>query len=141
MAESTIWWVLAGTVVAVELLTGTFYLLMLSIGLMAAALAAHLGATTTLQLVIAALVGGGSVVAWRRYKQKMPSALPASANHDVNMDVGETVHVDVWDTDGTSSVKYRGASWSVSLMPGATPSAGLHRIVEVVGSRLIVRKL
>jgi membrane protein implicated in regulation of membrane protease activity len=80
-------------------------------------------------------------VAWRSYKQKQPSALPASANHDVNMDVGETVHVDAWGADGTSSVKYRGANWGVSLIPGATPSPGLHRIVEVIGSRLIVKKL
>lgn len=141
VAESTIWWVLAGAVIAIELLTGTFYLLMLSIGLVAAAIAAHLGATATVQLVVAAVVGGGSVVAWRRYKQKTPSTLPASANPDVNLDVGETVHVEAWGPDGTSSVKYRGANWSVSLAAGATPSPGLHSIVEVVGSRLIVKKL
>ena len=44
MAESTIWWLCAGAAVAVELLTGTFYLLMLATGLAAAAVAAHLGA-------------------------------------------------------------------------------------------------
>lgn len=141
MAESTIWWVLAGAAIAVELVTGTFYLLMLSMGLVAAAIATHLGATATVQLVVAAVVGGGSVVAWRGYKQKTPSALPAGTNHDVNMDVGETVHVDIWDPDGTSSVKYRGANWRVSLAPGATPAPGLHRIVEVIGSRLVVKKL
>ena len=141
MAESTIWWVLAGAVIGVELLTGTFYLLMLSIGLVAAAIAAHLGATATAQLVVAAVVGGGSVVAWHIYKQKMPSALPASGNHDVNMDVGETVQVDAWHPDGTSTVKYRGANWSVSPLPGATPAPGLHTIVEVVGSRLVLKKL
>jgi membrane protein implicated in regulation of membrane protease activity len=141
MAESTIWWVLAGAVIAVELTTGTFYLLMLSMGLVAAAIAAHLGASTTVQLVVAAIVGGGSVVAWRGYKQRMPSAPRASANHDVNMDVGETVHVDAWNPDGTSSVKYRGANWQVSLLAGDTPTPGLHTIVEVIGSRLIVKKL
>lgn len=141
MAESTIWWVFAGAAIAVELVTGTFYLLMLSMGLSAAAIAAYLGASVPVQLVVAALVGGGAVVAWRRYKQKSPSALPASANHDVNMDVGSTVQVDNWNPDGTSSVKYRGANWQVSLAPGAMPSPGIHRIVEVVGSRLIVQKV
>jgi len=141
MADSTIWWVLAGAAIAVELLTGTFYLLMLSIGLMAAAIAAHMGATAPLQLVVAAVVGGGFVVAWRRYKQKTPSAAPASANRDVNLDVGETVQVDTWGPDGTSSVKYRGANWNVSLAAGASPIPGLHRIVEVVGSRLVVERL
>ena len=141
MVESTIWWLLAGAFVAVELLTGTFYLLLLSIGLVAAAIAAHAGATVTVQLVVAAVVGGGSVLAWRRYKQKIPSALPAGANHDVNLDVGEIVHVDDWSPDGTSSVKYRGAKWDVLLVAGATPSPGSYRIVEVIGSRLVVKQL
>lgn len=141
MAESTVWWLLAGASVAIELVTGTFYLLMLSVGLVAAAVAAHLGATATVQLLAAAVVGGGSVVAWRRYKQKVPSAPPAGANRDVNLDVGETVHVEAWAPDGTSVVKYRGAHWSVLLTPDAVPSPGLYRVVEVVGSRLIVKKL
>ena len=140
MAESTIWWVLAGAVIAVELLTGTFYLLMLSLGFVAAAIAAHLGFTAPMQLVVAAVVGGACVVAWRSYKKRTPSAPPASANRDVNLDIGETLHVDVWAADGTSTVKYRGANWQVSLVPGATPSPGVYSIVEVIGSRLIVKK-
>ena len=141
MAESTIWWVLAGAFVAVELLTGTFYLLLLSVGMVAAALAAHAGATTAVQLVVAAAVGGGAVVAWRRYKLKTSSVAPANANRDVNLDIGQTVHVEEWDPDGTSAVKYRGAHWDVSLVANATPAPGPHRIVEVVGNRLVVKKL
>ena len=140
MAESTMWWVLAGVAIGVELVTGTFYLLMVSIGLMAAAISAHLGASTAAQYVVAALIGGGSVVAWRAYKQQQPSALPASANHDVNMDIGETVHVEAWNPDGTSTVKYRGAQWRVSMAPGDTPTPGVHTIIEVIGSRLVVKK-
>lgn len=141
MAESTVWWVLTGALIAVELLTGTFYLLMLSMGMVAGAIAAHLGATTATQLVIAATVGGGLVVAWRWYKMTQPRSLPASANRDANLDVGESVEVEAWGPDGTGSVKYRGAQWSVSLTPGATATPGSHRIVEVVGSRLVVEKL
>jgi membrane protein implicated in regulation of membrane protease activity len=141
MAQSSIWWVLAGAVIALELLSGTFYLLMLSLGLIGAAIAAHLGATLTVQLVVAAVVGGGFVLCWRRYKQQRPSALPASANRDVNLDVGETVQVEAWNPDGTGSVRYRGAHWDVSIDAGATPTAGAHRIVEVIGSRLVLRKL
>ena len=40
MEASTIWWLAAGAVVVAELLTGTFYLLMVAVGLAAAALAA-----------------------------------------------------------------------------------------------------
>ena len=141
MAQTSVWWVLAGAVIALELLTGTFYLLMLALGLVGAAIAAHLGAGTAAQLVVAAVVGGGFVLAWRNYKQKSPSAPMASANRDVNLDIGETVQVEEWKPDGTSSVKYRGAHWNVSIDAGPVPTPGLHRIIEVVGNRFVVRKL
>ena len=41
---STGWWLAAGVLVVAELATGTFYLLMLALGLAAGALAAHAGA-------------------------------------------------------------------------------------------------
>ncbi len=141
MAQSSIWWILAGAAVAVELMTGTFYLLMLAIGLAAAAVAAHLGAGITVQMIVAAVVGGGSVLVWRSIKQKQPAPLKASANADVNLDIGGTVLVDAWLPDGSSTVSYRGAQWNVALKPGALPSAGAHRIVEVIGSRLIVERI
>jgi len=141
MAESTIWWLLAGTAIGIELLTGTFYLLMLAIGLAAAAVAAHMGASSTVQIVVAAVVGAGTVLGWRSYKQAEPSSPPANANRDVNLDIGETVQVDTWNPDGTSTVKYRGAIWAVSSVSGGPLAAGPHQVIEVVGSRLIVRKL
>lgn len=140
MSESTIWWVLAGSIVAIELMTGTFYLLMLSLGMVAAALAAHAGATTSVQIAMAAVFGGGSVVILRLYKKSRPAAKPANANRNVNLDIGETVQVEAWRPDGTSQVKYRGANWRVSLAAGDTPAPGTHRIVEVLGSRLVVKK-
>ena len=141
MAESTVWWLLTGTAVAVELLTGTFYLLMLAIGLAAAALVAHLGVSMPVQLVVAALVGGGSVVGWHILRQRGPKELPAAANRDVNLDIGETVHVTRWNADGTTQVKYRGAQWTAVPAPGSIPVAGPHRILEVVGSRLVIEQL
>lgn len=141
MAESTLWWLLAGGMIALELLSGTFYLLMLSLGVAGAAIAAHLGASVPVQLVVAALLGGGFVVAWRSYKKHQPPALPAGANRDVNLDIGETLQIEAWNEDGTSTAKYRGATWNVSLRPGAASGAGLYRIVEVIGSRLVVEKL
>lgn len=140
MAESTIWWLLAGTAVGIELVTGTFYLLMLSVGLAAAAIAAHLGASSAMQLVIAAVVGAGTVTGWRSYRKTQPVSEPASTNKDVNLDIGEMVQVDHWNPDGTSTVKYRGTNWSVSSEPGTALELGIYRVVEVIGSRLVVRK-
>lgn len=141
MADSTVWWLLTGAAVALELVTGTFYLLMLAIGLAAGALAAHAGAGMAAQLVAAALVGGGAVAALHVVRRRRPSQPDAGANPDVNLDVGETVLVEAWQPDGTAQVRYRGASWTVVHPPGAAPTAGLHRVREVVGSRLIVEKI
>ena len=65
----------------------------------------------------------------------------ASANRDVNLDIGEIVHVDAWNTDGTASVKYRGANWTVMHRSGTSPSTGAHRVAEVIGSRLLLDKI
>ena len=141
MVDSTIWWLCVGAAVAVELVTGTFYLLMLAVGLAAAAVAAHLGAGSVFQLLVAAVVGGGSVVGWHLRQGRRAAAPPASANRDVNLDVGETVYVDEWGADGTANVKYRGANWTVVHRSGNAPSTGAHRVAEVVGSRLLVDKI
>jgi membrane protein implicated in regulation of membrane protease activity len=138
MAESTIWWLLAGTAVAVELVTGTFYLLMLALGLAAAALAAHAGAVLVEQLVVASAVGGGAVIAWHWIKRRRPGDPSARADRSVNLDVGELVMIEAWDAEGTALVKYRGATWTAVHRPGVTPSIGMHRVAELVGSRLLV---
>jgi membrane protein implicated in regulation of membrane protease activity len=141
LGESTIWWLLTGAAVAVELLTGTFYLLMLAIGLAAGAIAAHAGASLTVQLITAAAVGGGAVAAWHLQRGKRPGEPDAAANRDVNLDIGEVVQVDAWDADGTASVKYRGANWTVVALAGAVHGTGPHRVREVIGNRLVVEKI
>lgn len=140
MADATFWWLAAGGLIAAELVTGTFYLLMICTGLVAAALAAHAGLALTWQWVTAALVGGGSVLLWHRYKMSQPATAAAGANHDVNMDVGSVVHVSRWHDDGTCHVKYRGAQWEARAAAGETTSPGSYTIIEVVGSQLILKK-
>ncbi|MBH1978986.1 MULTISPECIES: NfeD family protein [unclassified Simplicispira] len=141
MEESTIWWLLAGGVIVAELLTGTFYLLMVALGLAAAALVAHTGLPLTGQIVTAAAVGGGAVVAWHYAKRRRPGDPSARADRSVNLDVGETIVIDSWNADGTTTVKYRGATWTAIHRPGVTPSTGMHRVAELVGSRLLVDPL
>lgn len=141
MADATVWWLMAGAAVAVELATGTFYLLMLAIGLAAGAIAAHTGAATPFQFVVAAIVGGAAVAGLHLQKRRRPPPGPVHANPDVNQDVGETVHVDAWRPDGTATVRYRGANWTVVAAPGTGHVHGAFRVREVVGNRLIVEKI
>jgi membrane protein implicated in regulation of membrane protease activity len=141
MAESTLWWLVTGGLVAVELLTGTFYLLMLAIGFAFAAIAAHLGWSQTQQIVVAAVVGGAAVVGWHlRQMKRHRQEPPAQANVNVNLDIGETVQIDDWNADGTANVHYRGARWTAIHRSGVSPSTGAHRVAELVGNRLLVDK-
>ena len=43
--------------------------------------------------------------------------------------------------DGTASVKYRGAQWTVIQRAGNPPIPGAYRVAELVGSRLLVEKV
>ena len=141
MTEVTLWWLLAGGAVVAELLTGTFFLLMISLGFAAAALSATAGANTATQLVVAALTGGGAVIAWYLVKQARKAGQTPDNDAELNLDIGETVMVDDWLPDGTSSVKYRGAHWTALHRAGVQALPGPHRVVEVLGTRLVVEKI
>ena len=140
MEPSTIWWVLAGITVAAELLIGSFYLLMLSLGMAAGAVAAQAGSPLTVQLVVAAVVGGAAVLVWRRLKQGRSAEPEAQSNPNVNLDIGALVSVEAWASDGSAQVHYRGANWTAIHRPGVTTESGEHRVVEVQGSRLVLEK-
>ena len=133
------WWVAAGIAVAAELATGTFYLLMIAVGLVAAAIAAHLGLAAPIQLLAAAVVGGGATVAWH-WRRNARDARPAASrsNRDVNLDIGERVKVSQWASDGTARVDYRGSTWVARLQPGAVALPGEHLVSAVEGNWLVL---
>lgn len=143
MADSTFWWLGAGVLVAAELMSGSFYLLMLALGLAAGALAAHAGLGASAQTLVAALVGAAAVLGWHLLRRGRRAAQPGvQANPDVNPDIGQIVHIEAWDDDGTARIKYRGARWTAS--PPDFKNTGLpghHRIVEVRGSQLLVERI
>jgi membrane protein implicated in regulation of membrane protease activity len=142
MEQSIMWWVAAGILVAVELATGTFYLLMLAVGMAAGAVAAHLGASSIVQASAAAVVGGGAVVLQYLRGKNQPKAEQADSNRNVHIDIGETVMVDQWGADGTTTVKYRGALWTaVTAVPGEHTGSGQFRIRQLLGNRLVIEKV
>ncbi|HJU99865.1 MAG TPA: NfeD family protein [Burkholderiaceae bacterium] len=138
IAASTLWWLLAGIAIAAELLSGTFYLLMIALGLAAAAIVAHAGLAVGAQLVTAAIVGGGATALWHWKRYREPHASPARENRDVNLDIGEQVSVGAWAGDGTARVQYRGTTWTARLAAGAAAAPGAHRVVAVEGNWLVL---
>ena len=137
-SAATWWWIASGALIAAELTTGTFYLLMLALGFVAAAFAAHAGLGFSVQLLVAALVGGGAVIAWHLKRLRRPAATAAGADRNVNLDIGERVHVVEWQSDGSATVSYRGAQWSARSAGDGAPSPGEHVIRAIDGSRLLL---
>lgn len=141
MEPAHLWWIAAALAVAAELATGTFYLLMISIGLAAGALGAHAGLGLSGQIVVAAVVGAGAVALWTWRRGRTPAGPQATADPGLNLDIGETVHVAAWDVDGSARVHHRGADWTV-LWDGSSneppPGPGLYTIRALRGNRFIV---
>lgn len=142
MMDWASWFVLAGLATGVELFTGTFYLLMIAIGLAAGGGAALLGWTLEWQLLAAAVVGLLATGVLRRSRFGRLRHSDAARDPNVNLDIGQNVHIDQWNDLGgnmyAARVRYRGAEWDVELAPGGIAQAGQFIIREVRGSRLIV---
>jgi membrane protein implicated in regulation of membrane protease activity len=137
MADWLNWLGAAGALVVLELLSGTFYLLMIAIGLAFGALAALLGAGFAAQTIVAAAVGVLATGLLHRSRLARTGKGSPARDRNVILDIGQRVEVPAWQ-DGHARVMYRGALWDVELGQGARPEAGSFRIVEVQGSRLIV---
>ena len=137
-SAATWWWVVAGALVAAELYSGTFYMLMLALGCAAGALAAHAGMGYAAQVATAALVGAGTTAVWHFKRARSPRSAPVESNRDAQMDIGQTVSVPAWDGDGTARVSYRGSAWNIGYRGAGVPAPGEHVIVAVQGNRLIV---
>ena len=138
LGAATWWWLVAGLLVLGELFVGSFYLLMLALGGVAGAVAAHLGAGYPAQLVTAALVGAGTTALWHFSRARAPRSAPVESNRDANLDIGQRVQVEAWDATGSARVQYRGSGWTAQYGGSGTPAPGLHVIVAVQGNRLIV---
>ena len=78
---------------------------------------------------------------WHLIKRRRPSDPSVRAMRSVNLDVGEVIQIEEWLSDGTASVKYRGAQWTVIQRPGNPPIPGAYRVAELVGNRLLVDKI
>ena len=130
-----VWALLGLALVVVELLTGTFYLLMLGVACFGAAGAAWLGAGFPLQCVIAGLVAAAGcygVHLWRHRNQgeQMPS-----------VDAGQPASFESWVDESArlARVRYRGTSWDAKI-EGAEPLAAgaMLYVNQLQGSTLSV---
>lgn len=137
MQPALVWLLLGLALIAVEMLTGTFYLLILGIAAGIGALAAYLGLpffTQALGAAIAAVAGGIMV---RRYHDAANASSPKNSANDI----GELVVLESWisETPRRARVRYRGTTWDAEILGNDQVAIGAQLyVVAVEGSRLKV---
>lgn len=129
-----IWWVAAAILIVAELLTGTFYLLVIGVALACGGVAAVLGASMPLQWLLAGVLAGAGIVALQRWKRQSADARPVQQA----LDIGAPVQVLTWGPDRTARVAYRGTRWDAELASPDTPKAETMYIADMRGSVLIL---
>lgn len=133
MADHWTWWILAAMLIGAELMTGTFYLVAIGIAFAIGGVAAWLGASTPLQLLIAgalAAIGATAAHLWRR-RHGEPERQPG-------LDIGKQVRVRSWNADGSARVEYRGTQWDGVPESAQTPHNDTMYIVATRGSTLVL---
>ena len=91
--------------------------------------------------LVVAIVGAGATALWHWRRSRAPRSAPFQSNRDVNLDVGEQVHVAAWGADRTARVQYRGSAWTARLAPGAVAAPGEHLVTAVEGNWLVLAPL
>lgn len=127
------WFLLALILVGLEMVTGTFYLLVVAIAMAVGGVAALLGMGMVWQLVLSAVTGIAGTIVLRRWKSTR-----SSDTSNASLDIGLPVKVIKWNEDGTARVFYRGAEWDAELESADTPREGTLYIAEVRGSALVL---
>lgn len=133
MAIYTYWFLLALVLLALEMATGTFYLLMLSVAMTVGGLAAWLSANMAWQLTLCALTIVAGTLILRRWKSSQHNK-PG----DTSLDIGQPVQVLSWHENGTARVLYRGAEWDAEPEAAGMPRDGSFYIKQMRGSSLIL---
>lgn len=130
------WWFIAAfAVLAAELVTGTFYMLVLAVALGAGGLAALAGLGLTVQIVVTAAVAFGGALVLRRTRF---GRIDNAEKTNLRLDTGQGVRIDAWNDDGTARATYRGAQWDAELDPPDTARDQPLYIREIRGNRLIL---
>jgi membrane protein implicated in regulation of membrane protease activity len=132
MSAQIIWWILAFVLVAAELTTGTFYLLVYGLAASGGALVAWLGGGLFSQLLVAAMIGLAGTLALRRFR-----ARKASDAVLLDLDIGQPVSLESWQ-DMQGIVRYRGTQWQARAESAAFDRQRPLFIRAVHGSTLII---
>lgn len=136
-----IWFGLAGVSLILEALSGTFYLLLVALGLFAAGLVAIFEPSLWLQLASFTVVSIlGLLILNQKGIIRKKGSRSATSDADANLDIGMTVTVREWLSNNQAEVIYRGVNWQAVLSPKVSgePQPGQYVIVDVQGVSLVL---
>jgi membrane protein implicated in regulation of membrane protease activity len=132
--EPYLYWILTAiALVVVELLSGTFYLLILGVAASAGAMLAWIGVSFPVQAIAATAVAVVGVVFVHAYHVRTRACAPGGNA----IDVGQRVTIDSWinESEGLARVTYRGTVWDAKVI-GERGAATSYYIRGVDGSTL-----
>ncbi|MEK6592545.1 MAG: NfeD family protein [Pseudomonadota bacterium] len=133
--EAYLYWALIGiALIIAELLTGTFYLLVIGIAAFAGAAVAYVGYSFWIEAVSAAAVAVIGVILISRYRA------PSPGKSGQSLDIGQSVVLDSWvsEADGLARVSYRNALWDAKVLGERQASGKVFYIHAVDGNTLHV---
>jgi membrane protein implicated in regulation of membrane protease activity len=133
MQPHVFWILVAIALVVVELMSGTFYLLVLGIAASGGAALAYLGLPLEAQAGFATAVAVVGVILVHRYRVRhVPGAPGGNA-----IDIGQRVTLESWvnETEGIARVSYRGTLWDARVI-GERGSGTTYYIRGVDGGTL-----
>ena len=134
MSNHLIWILLAGLLLVGEMLSGTFYLLVIALAFCLSALLAWLGSGLPVQLLAAAFFSlAGLALLWHKRQRSKTTANPP----DNLLDIGQQVVILQWHTPHHARVRHRGADWDAELSHGREDAQAFF-IVGIRGSTLLL---
>lgn len=132
-------WLLSGLIlIMLELMTGTFYLLVFGIAALVAAAVALLGGDIWLQSVVAGALTLLGVYLAHAYRAQLH---PKRSGND-NLDIGQVVVFDRWrdQHEGLLRVSYRGTIWDARAQETLDLEQTLYIVDHQMGILLISNK-
>jgi membrane protein implicated in regulation of membrane protease activity len=136
--ETWLLWVIVGSVLIIaELVTGTFYLLVLGLGAFASAIAAWAGANAVVQALVGAAVAIGGSWWVHAVHAKQRKADEGRANF---LDRGQPVVMEGWANEAANlvRVKYRGTSWDARVPAATRPVPGSTLYIDAQDGQTLV---
>ncbi len=131
------WLVVGFGLVIVELLTGTFYLLMLGVAAFGGAAIAYAGQGFGVQAICATLIAVAGCYGVHVYRAKN------AKDQMVSVDAGQPANFENWvdQGGGLARVRYRGASWDAQVDgAGVLEPGALLYVLRLEGHRLEVSR-